>query len=83
MNFLMHFLLSSFLKKKEGWVERFVNFKEERKAEFKEQPADIKKIEQNLNFAISKKQEIIEYSPSSFEYLKNICNLIKKMMVEY
>ena len=70
--------IKQFFKKKEGWVERFVNFNEEGKAEFKDQPADIKKIEQNLNFAISKQQEIIEYSPSSFEYLKNICNLIKK-----
>ena len=70
--------IKQFFKKTEGWVERFVNFKEEGKAEFREQPADIKKIEQNLNFAISKEQEIIEYSPSSFEYLKNICNLIKK-----
>jgi cyclopropane-fatty-acyl-phospholipid synthase len=70
--------IKQFFKKKKVWVERFVNFKEEGKAEFKEQPTDIKKIEQNLNFAISKEQEIIEYSPSSFEYLKNICNLIKK-----
>ena len=68
--------IKQFFKKKEGWVERFVHFKE--KAEFKEQPADIKKIEQNLNFTISKEQEVIEYSPGSFEYLKNICNLIKK-----
>jgi cyclopropane-fatty-acyl-phospholipid synthase len=68
--------IKQFFKKKEGWVEKFVHFKE--KAEFKEQPADIKKVEQNLNFTISKEQEIIEYSPSSFEYLKNICNLIKK-----
>jgi cyclopropane-fatty-acyl-phospholipid synthase len=70
--------IKQFFKKKEGWFERFVNLKEEGKAEFTEQPADIKKIEQNLNFTISKEQEIIEYSPSSFEYLKNICNLIKK-----
>ena len=68
--------IKQFFKKREGWVERFVHFKE--KAEFKEQPADIKKIEQNLNFIISKEQEIIEYSPGSFKYLKNICNLIKK-----
>ena len=32
----------------------------------------------SLNFEISKDQEIIEYSPSSFEYLEHICNLIKK-----
>ena len=68
--------IKQFFKKNEGWVERFVHFKE--KAEFKEQPVNIKKIEQNLNFTISKEQEIIEYSPGSFKYLKNICNLIKK-----
>ena len=70
--------IKQFFKKKEGWVERFVHFKEEKKAEFIERPADIKKIEQNLNFDISKEQEIIEYSPGSFEYLKHVCNLIKE-----
>jgi cyclopropane-fatty-acyl-phospholipid synthase len=70
--------IKQFFKKKEGWVERFVHFKEEKKAEFKEQLADIKKIEQSINFSISKEQELIEYSPGSFEYLKDICNLIKK-----
>ena len=70
--------IKQFFKKKESWVERFVYLKEENKAEFKDQLADIKNIEQKLNFEISKDQEIIEYSPVSFEYLKNICNLIKK-----
>jgi len=70
--------IKQFFKKKEGWVERFVHFKDDKKAEFKEQKIDIKKIDQNLNFNISEEQEIIEFSPSSFEYLKNICNLIKK-----
>ena len=70
--------IKQFFKRKEGWVERFVNFKDEKNAEFKEQLIDIKNIEQNLKFEISKDQEIIEYSPSSFEYLKDISNLIKK-----
>ena len=69
--------IKQFFKRKEGWVERFVNFKDEKNAEFKEQLIDIKNIEQNLKFKISKDQEIIEYSPSSFEYLKDISNLIK------
>jgi len=69
--------IKQFFKRKEGWVERFVNFKDEKNAEFKEQLVDIKNIEQNLKFEISKDQEIIEYSPSSFEYLKDISNLIK------
>ena len=70
--------IKQFFKRKEGWVERFVNFKDEKSAEFKEQLIDIKNIEQNLKFEVSKDQEIIEYSPSSFEYLKDISNLIKK-----
>ena len=70
--------IKQFFKKKEGWFERFVDLKDKKKAEFKEQPIDIKDIENVLNFEISKDQEIIEYSPSSFEYLKHICNLIKK-----
>jgi cyclopropane-fatty-acyl-phospholipid synthase len=69
--------IKQFFKRKEGWVERFVNFKDEKNAEFKEQLIDIKNIEQNLKFEISKDQEIIEYSPSSFEYLRDISNLIK------
>ena len=70
--------IKQFFKRKEGWAERFVNFKDKKNAEFKEQLIDIKNIEQNLKFEISKDQEIIEYSPSSFEYLKDISNLIKK-----
>jgi NADH dehydrogenase [ubiquinone] 1 alpha subcomplex assembly factor 7 len=70
--------IKQFFKKKEGWVERFVDLKEIHKAEFINQLTDIKKIEKNLNFEISKNQNIIEYSPATFEYLKNICNIIKK-----
>ena len=70
--------IKQFFKRKEGWVERFVNFKDEKNAEFNEQPINIKDIDKDLGFEISKDQEIIEYSPSSFEYLKDISNLIKK-----
>ena len=48
--------IKQFFRKKEGWVERFVDLKEEEKAEFKEQSTDIKIIEQKLNFEISKDQ---------------------------
>ena len=70
--------VKQFFKKKNDWFERFVDLKKINKAEFIEQKIDIKKIEVNLNFEISKNQKIIEYSPVSFEYLKNICKLIKK-----
>ena len=70
--------IKQFFKKSEGWVERFVDLKEIDQAKFEEQFTDIKKIEKKLNFEISKGQEIIEYSPSSFKYLKDICGVIKK-----
>ena len=70
--------IKQFFKKKDGWVERYVDLKEIDKAKFEEKFTDIKKIEKKLNFEISKDQEIIEYSPSSFKYLKDICGIIKK-----
>jgi cyclopropane-fatty-acyl-phospholipid synthase len=70
--------IKQFFKKKGGWVERFVDIKEIHKAVFREYLTDIKKIEQNLNFEISKNQSIIEYSPDTYKYLKDICKIIKK-----
>ena len=70
--------IKQFFKKKEGWVERFVDLKNLKKAEFKEQKINIKILEKNLNFEISKNQNIIEYSPSAFKYLKIICDIIQK-----
>jgi len=70
--------IKQFFKKKEGWVERFVELKDIKNAQFKEQKINIKKFEQNLNFEISKNQNIIEYSPETFKYLKTICNIIQK-----
>ena len=58
--------IKQFFKKKEDWIERFVDLKEENKAEFKEQLTDIKKIEQQLNFEISKISFIIASQFSSF-----------------
>ncbi len=70
--------IKQFFKRDKGWVERFVNLKEKDQAQFDEQNVNIKEIEKKLNFEISKDQEIIEYSPSSFGYLKDICDIIKK-----
>ena len=70
--------IKQFFKRKEGWVERFVELKNKKKATFKERKANIKKLEQNLNFEISKNQNIIEYSPKAFEYLKIICDKIQR-----
>ena len=70
--------IKQFFKKKDGWIERFVNLNNPKKAEFKEEKIDIEKIEKNLKFKISKNQSIIEYSPEAFKYLKIICDLIQK-----
>ncbi len=70
--------IKQFFKKKEGWFERFVNLNDPKKAKFKEEKIDIEKIEKHLNFEISKNQNVIEYSPDTFKYLKIICDLIQK-----
>ena len=70
--------IKQFFKTKNGWTERFVNLSDPKKAKFKEEKIDIEEIERNLNFRISKNQNIIEYSPEGFEYLKVVCNLIQK-----
>ncbi len=70
--------IKQFFKKKDGWIERFVDLSNPIKARFKEKRVDIKKIEKDLNFKISKNQSIIEYSPDTFKYLKIICDLIQK-----
>ena len=75
--------IKQFFKKKEDWFERFVDIKNPKEVKFKEKKIDIKILEQSLNFEISKNQNIIEYSPDTFKYLRIICNMIQKMMVEY
>ena len=69
--------IKQFFKRKEDWFERFVELKKQKKAEFKEQKINIKKIENSLDFEISKNQDIIEYSPNGFSYLKTICKKIQ------
>ena len=70
--------IKQFFKKKNGWIERFVKLKNFKKAEFKEKKTNIKKLEDKLKFKISKNQNIIEYSPETFKYLKTICKIIQK-----
>ena len=70
--------IKQFFKKKDGWIERFVDMKNSKKAEFIEKKIDIKKLELHLNFEISKDQKIIEYSPDTFKYLKTINDIIEK-----
>ena len=70
--------IKQYFKKKEGWFEKFVELKDINNAKFKEKMINIKNIEKILNFEISKNQNIIEYSPKTFTYLKNIFESIEK-----
>ena len=70
--------IKQFFKQKDNWFERFVEIKNKKKVEFKKQKTDIKKLEKILKFEISKNQNVIEYSPETFKYLKDICKVIKK-----
>ncbi len=70
--------IKQFFKRDGIWFERFVNVKHIKKAKFYEKKIDIKKIEKELKFEISKNQNIIEYSPDAFKYLNIICKLITK-----
>ena len=46
--------IKQFFKKKEGWVERFVDLENPNEAKFREYKTDINILEKNLNFEISK-----------------------------
>ncbi len=70
--------IKQFFKRQDEWYEKFVDLKNPKKAKFKEIKTNIKLIEQKLNFEISKEQNIIEYSPDGFKYLKIISNIIER-----
>ena len=70
--------IKQFFKRKDSWYERFVNLSNPKKAKFNEIKTNIKLIEKKLNFEISKKQNIIEYSPEALKYLKILGNIIEK-----
>ncbi len=69
--------IKQFIKKKNKWYERYVKFANRNKQEFLDIPFDIKQLEKKIKFRISSKQTFIEYSPLTFEYLRNIINKIK------
>ena len=70
--------IKQFRKKEDIWFEKFVNIKNRNEAFFFEKKADIKKIENNIGFKISKNQNFIEYSELCLNYLKKISKIIKK-----
>ena len=70
--------IKQFFKKKQQWFEKFVDLNNFTHAKFREEKTNIKKIEKILKFEVSKNQDIIEYSPKTFEYLNNILSKIEK-----
>ena len=70
--------IKQFKKRKNLWFEKFVNFKNLKKAFFFEKKTDMKKIEKKIHFKISQNQSFIEYSELGLNYLKNISKMIKK-----
>ena len=69
--------IKQFIKKEDLWFEKFVNFKNPKKAFFFEKEIDINKIEKQIGLKISQNQNFIEYSKLGLDYLKDISKVIK------
>ena len=70
--------IKQFTKKKDLWVEKYVNLKNNKKAFFVEKSFNMKKFEKKIGYNISKNQKFIEYSLVGVSYLKKITDIIKK-----
>ena len=68
--------IKQFIRKESKWHERHVKLNNQIKSEYLDIPFDIKKLEKKIKFKISLNQNFIEYSPLTFEYLKDITNKI-------
>ena len=70
--------IKQFQRKKGIWFENYVNLENFNKAFFFEKEVNIKDIEKKIDFKISQNQNFIECSELGLNYLRNICNIIKK-----
>ena len=70
--------IKQFIKKEDLWFERYVNFKNAKKAFFYKKVFNMKKFEKEINYNISKDQKFIEYSLIGANYLKEIAEIVKK-----
>ncbi len=69
--------IKQFIKKKNKWYERNVEFFKSKNAKFIDILTNIKKLEKEIGFQVSYKQKFIEFSPMVNEYLKIISKKIK------
>ena len=70
--------VKQFTKKKDLWVEKYVNLKNKKKAFFVEKSFNMKKFEKEIDYNISKDQKFIEYSLVGTNYLKKVAEIVKK-----
>ena len=70
--------IKQFTKKKDLWVEKYINLKNKKKAFFVEKSFNMKKFEKKIGYNISKNQKFIEYSLVGVSYLKKLTDIIKK-----
>ena len=80
--------IKQFIKKKDLWFERYVNFKNQKNPFFCERKFNMKKFEKEIDYNISKDQKFIEYSIVGADYLKKVAGIIKKndgglLMIDY
>ena len=76
--FHLIFVIKQFIKKNNLWYERNIKISEKYNPEIVDIYQEIKKVEKKIGFNISYKQNFIEYSPLSKEYLKIIAKKINK-----
>jgi len=69
--------IKQFIKKKNKWYERNVEFFKTDELKFLDILTNIKKLEEKIGFKISNKQKFIEFSPLANNYLKIISKKIK------
>ena len=69
--------IKQFIKIKDKWHERYVEFINQKNQKFLDIPYDMQNLERKIKFKISSKQKFIEYSPLSSKYLKDITDKIK------
>jgi len=70
--------IKQFIKLKKTWYERFVNIENKKEAFFFDKEFNMKDFEKKVGYKISLNQDFIEYSEGGINYLKKICNIIKK-----
>ena len=70
--------VKQFIKKDNKWFENYVDFSKKNKVKIIKLISNIKKLENKIGFKVSQNQNLIEFSPLTFNYLKKISKHIIK-----